>query len=93
MDHRASRAEQNTVASRSDPAAASREHDHDPSVANQPSQDCIEDSALAAARSLRRHVGALRSRPPPAHRVCLKVSPPHCPTFASPLTTTFGNWF
>jgi DNA replication protein DnaC len=34
---RAARAEQNTAAPRSDPAAASGEHDHNPAAVNQPS--------------------------------------------------------
>jgi hypothetical protein len=56
--------EQNNAATRPDPAAAPRERDHDPGAANQLSQGCIKRSATAAARSLRRHEGALRSRPP-----------------------------
>jgi hypothetical protein len=54
---RAARAEQNSAATRSDPAAPSGEHDHDPAAVNQSSESCIKDSAAAAARSLRRHGG------------------------------------
>ena len=86
---RAARAEQNKAAD-AGPDDVVAPAQHDPSArANQLLQACIKRSAAAAARSLRRHEGALHSRPPQTSRLASpEISPPRWRTFPPPLTSS-----